>query len=82
MRSRILKVLAVGAHHRHDGLVLGAWGCGAFGNDANEIAGLFREALDRPFRGVFSHVVFAITDWSEDERLIGPFLQSFGGHTS
>jgi uncharacterized protein (TIGR02452 family) len=33
MRSRILRVLAIAAAFEHRSLVLGAWGCGAFGND-------------------------------------------------
>jgi len=78
MWKRILKVLAVAERHGHRSLVLGAWGCGAFGNDGNQIAGLFRQALEENFRGAFDHVLFAITDWSEDERFIGPFLKTFG----
>ena len=78
MWNRILKVLAVAERHEHKSLVLGAWGCGAFGNDGNEIAKLFRKALEENFRGAFEYVLFAITDWSEDERFIGPFKRSFG----
>jgi uncharacterized protein (TIGR02452 family) len=78
MHRRIVKVLAIAAAHHHETLVLGAWGCGAFGNDPNQIAGLFRSALHGPFSGVFAHVVFAITDWSEEKRSIGPFLDVFG----
>jgi uncharacterized protein (TIGR02452 family) len=59
--------------------VLGAWGCGAFGNDGDQIAGLFRQALEDHYQEAFDHVLFAITDWSEDEKYIGPFLRTFGG---
>lgn len=79
MKTRILKVLAVAIEHGHEAIVLGAWGCGAFGNDAGEIANLFRNALEADFRGAFERVVFAVADWSEDERFIGPFLRAFGG---
>ncbi|HAS52283.1 MAG TPA: TIGR02452 family protein, partial [Gammaproteobacteria bacterium] len=72
MWKRILKVLAVAERHQHDSLVLGAWGCGAFGNDGTEIAGLFHKALAENFQGVFRHIVFAITDWSEERRFIRP----------
>jgi uncharacterized protein (TIGR02452 family) len=82
MRERIRKVLAIAALHGHDALVLGAWGCGVFGNDSQEIAELFREALAQPFRGVFARVVFAILDWSEEQRFIGPFLKIFGESAS
>jgi uncharacterized protein (TIGR02452 family) len=58
-------------------LVLGAWGCGAFGNDPFRTAHDFREALQRRFGGVFEEVVFAITDWTEDRRFLGPFRDTF-----
>ena len=52
--------------------MLGAWGCGAFGNDANEIAALFKRALQNHFKGVYQRVIFAIgnamSDWNEAQR--------------
>jgi uncharacterized protein (TIGR02452 family) len=78
MRARVDRVLAIAASHGHDAAVLGAWGCGVFGNDGREVAGLFRRALDGGFRGVFSRVIFAILDWSEDGNFIGPFQTAFG----
>ena len=77
MWSRILKVLAVAERHGHKSLVLGAWGCGAFGNDGDEIANLFAQALEENFCNVFEHIVFAITDWSENNKFIGPFMKRF-----
>lgn len=78
MWKRILKVLSVAVENKHNAIVLGAWGCGAFGNDGNEIAGLFQKALENNFRGAFEYVIFAVTDWSPENRFIGPFLQAFG----
>lgn len=44
-------------------LVLGAWGCGAFGNPPTLVSRLFREQLSSlEFRGAFSEIVFAIVD--------------------
>ena len=74
MKKRILKLLSVAHTHKHTVLVLGAWGCGAFGNDGNVIAGLFKRAFQENYRGVFDRVIFAITDWSPDNRYIGPFM--------
>lgn len=79
MWNRILKVLAVARKHGHNALVLGAWGCGAFGNSSEDIARLFRKALQEHFAGEFDHVVFAITDWSEGQYFIKPFLREFEG---
>jgi uncharacterized protein (TIGR02452 family) len=78
MRERIHKVLTIAAVHGHAVFVLGAWGCGAFGNESEEIAELFRDALAARFFGVFAKVVFAVTDWSKEHRFIGPFAKAFG----
>jgi uncharacterized protein (TIGR02452 family) len=77
MWNRILKLLYVMQKHGHDSLVLGAWGCGAFGNEGNIIARLFKLALMENFKGAFSKVTFAITDWSPEKRFISPFIEVF-----
>ena len=77
MWERILKVLYLGIKHGHDGIVLGAWGCGAFGNDGALIARLFRKALAENFRGAYRRVTFAVVDWSVERRFIGPFECAF-----
>ncbi len=77
MWHRILKVLSVGVLNGHDAIVLGAWGCGAFGNDVHEIAGLFHKALSENFQGAYQKVLFAITDGSADRMFIGPFQTVF-----
>lgn len=79
MWLRILKVLSVGVLHAHDSIVLGAWGCGAFGNDGLEIGKLFQKALEENFKGAYSRVIFAIVDWSPEKRFIGPFQHVFEG---
>jgi uncharacterized protein (TIGR02452 family) len=77
MCLRIGKVLTIAAMHGHEALVLGAWGCGVFGNDSREIAELFHQALAGDFRGVFRRVVFAVLDSSSGQRFIGPFAAVF-----
>lgn len=59
---------------------MGAWGCGVFKNDTASVARQFRHHLVEggAFRGAFRKVVFAVTDWSEERRFIGPFLAEFG----
>lgn len=79
MWQRILKVLAAGIVHGHDSIVLGAWGCGAFGNNGAEIAQLFWQALAENFQGAYRRVIFAVLDWSREKRFIGPFQRAFGG---
>ncbi len=77
LQLRIERVLQIAAAFGYRNLVLGAWGCGAFGNDPFRTAHDFREALQRRFGGVFEEVVFAITDWTEDRRFLGPFRDTF-----
>jgi uncharacterized protein (TIGR02452 family) len=78
MRERTERVLRIFRHHKHRHLLLGAWGCGAFGGDSRVMARLFKEALEGEFSGQFETVVFGITDWWDDRRTIGPFQESFG----
>ncbi len=62
-RRRWANVLAVAARHGHRVLVLGAWGCGAFGNDAGLVAREAQAAIDAsPHAGGFDELVFAIPD--------------------
>jgi uncharacterized protein (TIGR02452 family) len=82
VRRRAARVLSVAAAHGHDTLVLGAWGCGVFGNDPALVAETFADLLIRsssPFRGVFAEVAFAVWDLSSDGHIIAPFEREFGG---
>jgi len=76
--ARIHKVLAIAVSENFDAVVLGAWGCGAFGNDPHDIAPLFADALNGEFRGAFAHVAFAVLDASDDERMVEPFRRALG----
>ncbi len=75
--SRISKILTVAQLHDHDSLILGAWGCGAFGNDGHQVAGLFHRALTTDFAGAFKEVTFAVVDTTPERRFIGPFAKRF-----
>jgi uncharacterized protein (TIGR02452 family) len=77
LRKRIWKILTVAQAHGHDSLVLGAWGCGAFGNDGHLVAQLFHQALEVEFKGAFKEVTFAIVDTSPEKKFIGPFAKRF-----
>lgn len=77
MGRRIRRVLTLMAQHNFEAIILGAWGCGAFGNDGEEIATSFRTALLGDFHGVFARVVFAILDWSPERQFLGPFQRAF-----
>jgi uncharacterized protein (TIGR02452 family) len=77
LQKRIHRVLEIAQAFGYSTLVLGAWGCGAFGNDTHRTAVDFRQALETEFRGAFSDIVFAITDWSPERKFLGPFRDVF-----
>lgn len=65
LRERAGLVLAVAAHHGVDELVLGAWGCGVFRNDPEQVADAFHAHLvagTGAYRNIFAKVVFAVWD--------------------
>lgn len=71
LARRAARVLDVAAAHGFQRLVLGAWGCGVFGNDPTEVATAFADVLSG--RPRFEHVTFAILD----PRAGRPVLSAF-----
>lgn len=79
LRARASLVLAAAAAEGERHLVLGAWGCGVFRNDPDEVAALFAEALRAPaFAGRFDRVVFAIHDRSPGRTTLAAFERRLG----
>jgi hypothetical protein len=65
---------------RRDGVrhaVLGAFGCGAFGNPADRVAALYREEIDRR-GGDFSVIAFAIFAAGYGPDNYAPFAETLG----
>lgn len=60
MYDRIVYILNIFAKYGYKSLVLGAFGCGVFGNDAHYVATVFADLLNDKFKGVFERVVFAV----------------------
>ena len=58
-RQKIMLMLAIAAKGGNTALVLGAYGCGAYGNPPHQVASLFKEVLDR-HGAHFRRVVFAV----------------------
>ena len=73
---RIRKILRVAALHGHKTLVLGAWGCGVFGNDPNIMAALFYGCLMD--NSVFEHVCFAVYDTRTPPAVYEAFRDTIG----
>lgn len=59
LKSRIKFVLDIAADQKVETLILGAFGCGVFGQDAEEVANIFMDYLTTTHK-VFKKVIFAI----------------------
>ncbi|MFF0636371.1 TIGR02452 family protein [Nocardia sp. NPDC004151] len=81
LAERATRVLTVAAHHGVRELVLGAWGCGVFRNDPNEVAEAFDLAL-RAHGAAFERVVFAVWDRSPVSANRAAFAARFGSAAS
>ena len=59
LKTRIEVIFLTALFAKIKYFVLGAWGCGVFGNDPVLVATLFKEMIDK-YGGYFEHIVFAI----------------------
>jgi len=80
--ERSERVLKVAAAHSCDAIVLGAWGCGVFGNDAEEVAAAFARHLqgEGAYRHTFKQVLFAVPDNPKLPRNLQAFERYFGAN--
>ncbi len=75
-RQRALRVLAVAAAHGHRRMMLGAWGCGGFGNEPSLVARIFADSLaEAPW---FDEVVFAVLDRQPGTPTYAAFVDVLG----
>ncbi len=83
--NRIVGMLKVAAYMGYRHLILGAFGCGAFGNDAKVVSDLFYKALKEfEFDGMgekdlFRRIDFAVLSRSPEEYNYKEFYRNFGG---
>ena len=83
LNDRITGILHVAAAYHYHYLVLGAWGCGAFGNDAELVANIFYWSLRDFCRGAYTHadyfrdVTFAVLDHSYNQYNFKCFEKQF-----
>ncbi len=81
--NRIIKMLTLSAYLGYKALVLGAWGCGAFGNDSALISDLFYKALKNiEYNGnkeniLFRRIDFAVLSRSATQYNYKQFLRNF-----
>lgn len=86
VKDKIRTIFRIGLANRHDSLVLGALGCGAFRNPPRHVARLFHEVMDEPeFKNRYKKIVFAILDDHNahknhnQEGNFKPFEEEFAG---
>ena len=74
---RIHSVLLCARDHKIKTLILGAFGCGVFGNDIVEVANTFSFFLNTEFRNTFDTVIFAIPELYDGDRSYDIFEDAF-----
>lgn len=68
MENRIDHILYSAYNNKIDCLILGAFGCGVFKNNSQDVAMIFRTLLEKKYIGVFKKVVFAIPNSSRNNN--------------
>jgi uncharacterized protein (TIGR02452 family) len=76
-RERARKFLWLANNFGHQTLILGAWGCGVFQNDADSIAEMFAELLKGEFANCFNRVIMAIYDTTPTRKVYQAFVEVF-----
>lgn len=77
MSTRIEKILSVALDNGHDTIILGAFGCGVFGNRPVEVAHTFKYVIHNKFNNKFKHIVFAIYDTTPRKEVFNVFKNTF-----
>ena len=75
LRERAIRILSIAADHNHKNIILGAWGCGAYGNDPLIVAESFKLALENV--PAFENVCFAVYDNRPGQPIFNIFKDVF-----
>ena len=60
-KNKIRLMLSMAIKNDIDNIILGAWGCGVFGNDPNKMSTMFKEVItDEGYSSFFKNIIFAI----------------------
>lgn len=62
LEERCRRVLEIASSNNQEYLILGAFGCGVFGNDINDLIDIWYKLFNNEFKDVFKEVVFAIPE--------------------
>ncbi len=77
MLRRIELVLRIALMQGQDTIILGAWGCGVFQNDPQEIARYFAQVLREKLPNQFRRVIFAVYSSKKENANLRAFKQYF-----
>lgn len=79
MQYKIESILLITGKLQYDTLVLGAWGCGAFGHDAKNVAETFQDVIvNMGYHNHFRKIIFAVYDKTPEQYNYRCFLDTFG----
>ncbi len=67
-KNRIEKVLTLAVLNNIDTLILGAWGCGVFRNEPEDVASYFKDVINSKFKHSFKQIIYAVYDTSEKKQ--------------
>lgn len=78
LKERCRYILNVAKDNGHENLILGAWGCGVFGNHPEFVAKTFNYWLkSTSFKSAFKNITFAIYDPSKTKDTYNAFVREF-----
>lgn len=71
-KDKIRLMLSMAIKNNIDNIILGAWGCGVFGNEPDKMAKMFKDVLEEGYK--FNNVIFAIIN---DHNSVGNNYNEF-----
>lgn len=77
LRKRIDFVLSIAAANGVDNLILGAFGCGVFGQRSYDVALIFDELIKDKYKRAFRKVIFAVPNWTGHRGNYYDFVDRF-----
>ena len=79
MKKRIRQYMYCAARFGYRTITLGAWGCGAFGHDAKDVAGYFKDLLiEENMWKLFDKIIFAVYGRGNSEYNYRMFKEILG----
>lgn len=77
MMSRLYHIFQAAYNQKVDILILGAYGCGVFGNNVTDIANMMYILLNSTYKDCFKEVVFAIPQCNEYDNTFEIFKNAY-----